>query len=92
MVPIYFAFTSCILTMLIVWKGAASLNLNKWDASQVCATIFGTAFGFMFLVIIFLPWLYRRLWMDDWNLKWRHIIQVPPHPEGVKDLCFNRMH
>lgn len=33
-VPFYFGLTSAILTMLIVWKGAASLNLDNWGMSH----------------------------------------------------------
>ena len=40
-VPIYFAITSGILTMLIVWKGAASLDLDEWGTAPTVGTIFG---------------------------------------------------
>jgi sodium-dependent phosphate transporter len=93
MVPIYFAVTSGILTMLIVWKGAASLNLDDWNAGQICGTIFGVAGGVMLLIItFFLPWLRRKLVDEDWTLKWYHLPlgplilkrgPVPDPPEGV---------
>lgn len=93
MVPVYFGFTSGILTMLIVWKGAPSLNLDKWNTAQICGTIFGVSAAVMLLVItFFLPWLHRKLVMDDWTIEWRHLPlgpmllkrgPVPPPPEGI---------
>lgn len=32
-VPFYFGLTSGICTMLIVWKGAASLDLDDWGVA-----------------------------------------------------------
>lgn len=93
MVPIYFGITSSILTMLIVWKGAASLNLSNWNAAQICGTIFGVS-GTVVLIVVtfFLPWLYRKLAMDDWTIKWYDLFYgplllkrgpVPDPPAGV---------
>lgn len=39
MVPIFYALTSGILTMLIVWKGAASLDLDDWGTAPTVGTI-----------------------------------------------------
>ncbi|KAF8249756.1 phosphate transporter [Wilcoxina mikolae CBS 423.85] len=93
MVPIYFGITSGILTMLIVWKGAASLDLDNWNVAQICGTIFGVAGAVMLLIVtFFLPWLYRKLQYDDWTIRWYHIFQgplllkrgpVPDPPEGI---------
>ncbi|OBT69868.1 hypothetical protein VE03_00472 [Pseudogymnoascus sp. 23342-1-I1] len=89
MVPVYFAFTTGILTMLIVWKGAATLK----DSSNavIIGSVLGVAFGVALLVTIFLlPYLHRLLIKDDWELKWYHIFygplllkrgDVPPKPE-----------
>ncbi|KAI5781482.1 phosphate transporter [Geopyxis carbonaria] len=77
-VPIYFGLTSGILTMLIVWKGAASLDLDGWNAAQIAGTIFGVAGGVMLMVILFfLPWLHRLLVAEDWQLRWYHIFLGP---------------
>ncbi|KAL7270522.1 Na+/Pi symporter [Rhizina undulata] len=60
--------------MVIVWKGAASLNLDGWNAGQIAGCIFGVSFGVMALVVIFfLPYVHRKLIMDDWTMKWYHI-------------------
>lgn len=93
-VPIYFAITSGILTMLIVWKGAASLNLDNWSTGQVLGCILGVAFGVAALcVLFFLPYLYRKLIKEDWQLRWYHIPmgplllrrgEVPERPVGAE--------
>lgn len=92
-VPIYFALTSGILTMLIVWKGAASLDLDTWGASQILGCIFGVAIGFALLASgTILPYLWRKLILEDWELKWYDIFYgpallfrgpVPDAPEGI---------
>lgn len=92
MVPIYFGITSGILTMLIVWKGAASLNLDGWTAGQICGCIFGVSFSVMAIVItFFIPWLHRKLVLEDWRLRSWEIIYGPlllkrgpvePMPQG----------
>jgi sodium-dependent phosphate transporter len=93
MVPVYFGITSGVLTMLIVWKGAASLDLDGWNTAQICGTIFGVAGGVVLLVItFFVPWLYRKLALEDWTIKWYDLFYgplllkrgpVPDPPEGV---------
>lgn len=92
-VPIYFGITSGILTMLIVWKGAANLDLDDWSAGQILGCIFGVAFGVAGLAAVFLlPYIYRKLELEDWSLRGWEVIYgplllrrgpVPPRPEGV---------
>ncbi|KAF8242579.1 phosphate transporter [Wilcoxina mikolae CBS 423.85] len=78
MVPVYFGVTSGILTMLIVWKGAASLNVDKWNAGQICGTIFGVSGGVVAIVVVFfLPFLHRKLIKEDWTLRWYHLFLGP---------------
>ncbi|KAL0635297.1 Na+/Pi symporter [Maublancomyces gigas] len=78
MVPVYFGITSGILTMLIVWKGAASLNLSGWNTGKVVGTILGVAFGVMAITVtFFLPYVYRKLVKNDWSLRWYHIFMGP---------------
>ncbi|KAI9680627.1 MAG: hypothetical protein M1817_004067 [Caeruleum heppii] len=77
-IPIYFALTTGILTMLIVWKGAPSLDLDDWTAGQICGCIFGVAGGVALIcVLFFLPYLHRKVMMEDWTLKWWHIFYGP---------------
>merc|ERR1712054_144780 len=71
MLPIFFAFTAGVLTMVIVWKGAPILEVDDWTTAQVLGCIFGVAGGVgLVCVCFFLPYLYRKLVLDDWQLKW----------------------
>ncbi|KAF8456804.1 phosphate transporter [Kalaharituber pfeilii] len=93
MVPIYFALTSGVLTMLVVWKGAPSLKLDNWSAGRIVACILGVAGGMALLSACFLlTFLHRLLVLEDWTLKWHHAFlgplllkrgPVPPIPEGM---------
>lgn len=78
MVPIFYALTSGILTMLIVWKGAASLDLDDWGTAPTVGTIFGVAGGVALLSCIFiLPYLHVKLVREDWKLKQYDILKGP---------------
>jgi len=76
--------------VLIVWKGAQTLP--KLSTGDILACIFGVAGVIMLLSIVFLlPYLYRLLIKEDWELKWYHYAygplllrrgEVPPKPEG----------
>ncbi|KAF2269561.1 phosphate-repressible phosphate permease-like protein [Lojkania enalia] len=90
-VPIYFFITSALLALLIVWKGGSSkIKLNDGETAGV---IIGTgAVVALLVVVFFIPYLYRKIILEDWELKWWHIPQgplllrrgaVPPRPEGV---------
>jgi sodium-dependent phosphate transporter len=91
-IPVYFALTSGIITMLIVWKGAASLNLDDWGTAPTAGTIFGVAGGVALLSALFIvPYTYLLLVKEDWTLKkWEAIkgplllrrAAPPPSPEG----------
>ncbi|KAA8576835.1 hypothetical protein MFRU_014g00780 [Monilinia fructicola] len=93
-IPFYFGITTGLLTMLIVWKGAASASatVKTWGPGEYVGVIFGTAIGCALLSAIFLvPFLHRKLVLDDWQLRWWHIPQgplllrrgeVPPNTSG----------
>ncbi|WPG98701.1 phosphate transporter [Acrodontium crateriforme] len=78
MLPIFFGFTASVLTMVIVWKGAPNLKLDNWSTGKIVGTIFGVG-GAVALIcaLFFVPFLHRRLIMNDWQLKNRHIIYGP---------------
>lgn len=94
MVPMYFGLTSGILTMVIVWKGAPNLHLDKWNDNQVIACVLGVTFTVIALCLLFfVPYLHRLLVKEDWTLKWYHIFlgpllykrgPVPEAPEGTQ--------
>ncbi|SMR53194.1 unnamed protein product [Zymoseptoria tritici ST99CH_1E4] len=93
-VPFYFGLTSGICTMLIVWKGAASLDLDDWGVAPTVGTIFAVGGGVGVLSIIFLlPYIHVKLNREDWKLKSWEVIQGPlllrrpdagPIPPGMR--------
>lgn len=91
-VPIYFTVAACLLAMLLIWKGG-SYEVNLTD-QEIPGVIVGTGIGFGLLVAATLvPWLYRLVALEDWQLRWYHIFQgpyllkrgpVPPPPSNYK--------
>lgn len=77
-VPLYFGLTTGILTMLIVWNGAASLDLDDWGLAPTLGTIFAVGGGCAILSIIFLlPYIHVKLEREDWTVKTWEIIKGP---------------
>jgi len=93
-IPIYFGITFGILTMMIVWKGAPNLGLDKLSNGAVAGSVLGVAGVTIIICILWLiPYFRRRLVMEDWTIRWYHIFlgpallfrgPVPPIPEDVK--------
>ncbi|KAJ1549256.1 Na+/Pi symporter [Cladochytrium tenue] len=91
-VPFYSGFTAGMLAMLLLWKGG-SYTIN-FDDTQLAGLIVGVAVTWGVLTAIFLvPWLYRIVIKEDWELRWYHVAlgplllrrgDVPPMPEGVR--------
>ncbi|KAJ4291255.1 Na+/Pi symporter [Collariella sp. IMI 366227] len=102
-VPFYFGLTACLLTMLLLWKGGG-YTITLTDP-EVAGTIVGVGAAFALLIAATLmPWLYRVVILDDWQLRWYHIPlglflirrgEVPPHPDDagptIKDYYEGRM-
>ncbi|KAB8227736.1 inorganic phosphate transporter [Aspergillus alliaceus] len=93
-IPIYFGITSALLTMLIVWKGGSS-RITLTNAETVGVIIGVGAAVALVATIFFLPWLYRRLLKEDWQLQWYHLFlgplvlrrgEVPPPPDGYSTV------
>ena len=71
---------------------APSLNLDDWSGGQIAGCVLGAAGGVVLVYAIFLlPYLHRKLVLEDWTLKPWMVIQgpllwrrgpVPPKPEG----------
>ncbi|KAK4185638.1 putative phosphate-repressible phosphate permease [Podospora australis] len=88
-VPVYFGLTAALVVMLLLWKGGG-YEINLTD-SQIVGVIIAVGFGWGILMCLTLmPWLYRVVLMDDWQLRWYHIPlgllllrrgEVPPNPE-----------
>ncbi|KAJ9148979.1 Phosphate transporter [Pleurostoma richardsiae] len=89
-VPIYFAVTGCLLTMLLLWKGG-SYTIDLTDA-EIAGTIVGAGAAFGILIGIFLcPFLYRKVIKNDWQLRFWHVflgpllLRRPEPPEMPED-------
>ncbi|KAK9469726.1 phosphate transporter [Lipomyces arxii] len=92
-IPLYFCFTTAILSLVIVWKGAPALNLSNKSPATIAAIVMTVvAITLVFYLIFFLPYVRRRLIKEDWTLKYYHILigpslwfrgPVPPAPAGV---------
>ncbi|KAM5358366.1 hypothetical protein ACJZ2D_015351 [Fusarium nematophilum] len=74
--PVYFGITASLLTMLIVWKGG-SISISFTDA-ETAGMIIGVGAAWALIIATFLvPWLYRIVIVDDWQLRWWHIPMGP---------------
>ncbi|KAJ3487937.1 hypothetical protein NLG97_g6299 [Lecanicillium saksenae] len=97
LVPIYFWLTSSLIVMLLIWKGG-DYKINLTEA-QIPGVIVGTGAGFALLITLFLvPWMYRVVIKEDWQLKTWHILQgpfllrrgeVPPPPANFTGVVRN---
>ncbi|PQK15908.1 hypothetical protein BB8028_0006g02300 [Beauveria bassiana] len=97
LVPIYFWLTSSLIVMLLIWKGGDyTVALTE---AQIPGVIVGVGAGFALLITLFLvPWMYRVVIKEDWQLKAYHIFQgplllrrgeVPPPPENFTGIVRN---
>ncbi|KNC25272.1 hypothetical protein FF38_03394 [Lucilia cuprina] len=79
--------------MSVVWKGAPNLKLDKLsDTTVVLAIIITSIVAAVLYCIFMLPFLHRKLVLEDWTLKWWEVIygplllrrskDIPPMPEG----------
>lgn len=103
MVPVYFGITASLLCMLLLWKGG-NYKVTLTDP-QIAGTIVGVGAGWGLLMCIFLmPWLYRVVILEDWQLRFWHIPlgplllkrgEVPPPPADgsgvVQDFYAGRL-
>ncbi|KAH7324509.1 phosphate transporter [Stachybotrys elegans] len=91
LVPFFFGLTGSLITMLLIWKGG-SINAD-FPGPILGGIIFGAGALFALLITIFLlPWLYRLIVKNDWQLRWWHIAlgplllrrpEPPAQPEGA---------
>ncbi|BFZ62921.1 Na+/Pi symporter [Saitoella coloradoensis] len=77
-IPIYFGFTSGILTMMIVWKGAPGLDLDELGTGTIIGAVLGVA-GVVaaICILFFVPYLHRRLVREDPTVRWYHFFLGP---------------
>ncbi|KAK0388034.1 hypothetical protein NLU13_4278 [Sarocladium strictum] len=97
LVPVYFMVTAGLIVMLLIWKGGDyEVNLTE---SQIPGVIVAAGALWGILMAIFLvPWMYRVVVKEDWQLKGWHIIQgpfllrrgeVPPPPADFQGAVRN---
>jgi len=92
LVPVYFGVTGSLVVMLLVWKGG-SYEVNLTDAEiPIVVVLAGIGFGSL-VAIFFVPWLYRVVILEDWQVRFYHMYQgpfllmrgdVPPPPGDYK--------
>lgn len=94
LIPIVVFITFSVLTMLVVWKGAPKLKLNKLSTSVTVGAILGVGAVASTLYMIFIfPVVKRRVYYEDWRIKWYDVFRgpvfwfkstddIPPIPEG----------
>ncbi|KAI1810859.1 phosphate transporter [Poronia punctata] len=76
LIPFYFGLTAILLAMLLIWKGG-SYEVNLTEAG-IAGTIVGVGFAWALLVaVFFMPWLWRVVVKDDWQIRWYHIFKGP---------------
>ncbi|KAK9372147.1 phosphate transporter [Lipomyces chichibuensis] len=93
LLPAYFCFTTAVLSLVIVWKGAPNLNLSKMSPFGIAASVLGVVGVTLLLYLVFfLPYLRRRIVKEDWTIRWYHLFlgpllwnkgEVPPAPPGA---------
>ncbi|KAI9158828.1 Phosphate-repressible phosphate permease pho-4 [Paramyrothecium foliicola] len=89
--PVYFGITASLLTMLIIWKGG-SIEVT-FSSAETAGMIVGVGAGWALIIALTLvPWMYRIVAKDDWQLRWYHIPlgllllrrpEPPAQPEGA---------
>ncbi|KAH9989593.1 phosphate transporter [Xylariaceae sp. FL0662B] len=97
LVPVYFGVTAMLLVMLLLWKGG-DYEVNLSDGA-IGGVIVAAGVGWAILIAIFLmPWLWRVVVRDDWQLRWYHIFlgplllrrgDVPPPPANFQGAVRN---
>lgn len=97
-VPVYFGLAASLLTMLLLWKGGSyKIELSDGALAGVIVAV-GFGWGLLMLVTL-MPWLYRVVICDDWELRWYHIPMgllllrrgtppPPPHQESTSQEVF----
>lgn len=92
LVPVYFALTAMLITMLLVWKGGSYEVALTEGQIPVVIILVGLGWGVL-VAIFFVPWLYRTIVKEDWQLRWYDIAKgplllrrgdVPPPPRSYR--------
>lgn len=97
LVPFYFWLTASLIVMLLIWKGGSyEVNLSGAEIPGVIVAV-GAGWGLL-MTIFLVPWLYRVVIKEDWQLKGYHILMgplllrrgpVPPPPADFQGVVRN---
>ncbi|SGZ53199.1 CIC11C00000004255 [Sungouiella intermedia] len=94
LVPALVFVTFAVLTMLIVWKGSPKLKLDDLSTGATVGAIFGVgASAFIVYMVFIFPVVKRRIYYQDWRIKWYDVFRgpvywfkstddIPPLPAG----------
>lgn len=94
LIPVLVFITFSVLTMLIVWKGSPSLNLDDLSTGTTVGAIFGVGGVATVLYMLFIyPVIKRKIYYEDWTVKWYDVFRgptfwfkstdnIPPLPAG----------
>lgn len=96
-IPFFAWFTASMIVMLLIWKGG-DYEVNLTEA-EIPGVIVAAGAGFGMLVAMFLvPWIYRVVVKEDWQLRPWHILmgplllrrgEVPPPPPNFQGAVRN---
>jgi solute carrier family 20 (sodium-dependent phosphate transporter) len=76
LVPVYFSLTGALVVMLLASKGGEASS--ALDGQQIVGIVLGIGGAIGVLVaVFFVPWLYRTIVRQDWQLRWYDIAQGP---------------
>ncbi|KAK5657543.1 hypothetical protein OQA88_3116 [Cercophora sp. LCS_1] len=97
LIPFYFGMTASLLTTLLLTKGG-SIKSSLSEQGNAGVIVGVGASVFLLVTIFWLPWLWRKIVHQDWQLGYQHIFlgplllrrgEVPPPPEdadvGIRD-------
>ena len=97
LVPFYFWLTASLIVMLLLWKGGSyKVNLRGPEIPGVIVAA-GAAWGLL-MTIFLVPWLYRVVIKEDWQMKFYHLFYgplllrrglVPPPPADFQGAVRN---
>ncbi|ODA78063.1 hypothetical protein RJ55_06666 [Drechmeria coniospora] len=97
LVPVYFSITASLIVMLLIWKGGDyTVNLSDAEIPAVIVAV-GAAWGLLMAVFL-VPWMYRVVVKEDWQLRAWHVVQgpfllrrgpVPPPPADFTGVVRN---
>lgn len=97
LVPVYFWLTGSLITMLLLWKGGEYKVALTDEAIPGVIVAAGAAWALL-ITLFLVPWLYRIVIKEDWQLNGWHILQgpmllrrgeVPPPPANFKGVVKN---